>query len=156
MCAITFLLYLCIYQYDLYLFFFFLKGIVDDFNKAQGRIEQLPEGEMETFSDYQTKTFTTCKLIVKNIQEITSNANNRPTEIIASSRQLSGSYNRLVDSVQGALATIESDEVTAILNLHYHQSRLMVGLNGLFSCFIYRLVIASIQLSMTLGRPVFS
>ena len=137
MCAITFLLYLCIYQYDLYLFFFFLKGIVDDFNKAQGRIEQLPEGEMETFF-------------------LTSNANNRPTEIIASSRQLSGSYNRLVDSVQGALATIESDEVTAILNLHYHQSRLMVGLNGLFSCFIYRLVIASIQLSMTLEMPVFS
>ena len=42
-----------------------------------------------------------------------SNANNKPTEIISSSRELSGSYNKLVDSVQGAVATIDSDEVTS-------------------------------------------
>ncbi len=66
---------------------------------------------MKSFSDYQAKTFVTCKVIVKNTQEMISNANNKPSEIIASSRELSGSYNKLVESVQGAVATIDSDEV---------------------------------------------
>ena len=94
-------------------------GIVEEFSKAQARIDQLPEGEMKTFADYQAEAFASCKSIAKLAQEIINKSNNNPKEIMTSSREMTVQYGKLVDSTQGALATIDSDEVcTCTMYVH--------------------------------------
>lgn len=146
-------------------FYSLLIGIVDEFIKAQEKLQQLPMGEMMTFSDYQAKTFTMCKTIVKNTQEIVSNANNKPSEIMTSSRELSSSYNKLVDSIQGAVATIESDDVSTqshvlyiirVYHLHVHV-HFVLSKHSLYYVHVYfRLLVVFIKLFKFLVIPVFS
>ena len=95
-------------------------GIVEEFSKAQARIDQLPEGEMKTFADYQAEAFASCKSIAKLAQEIINKSNNNPKEIMTSSREMTVQYGKLVDSTQGALATIDSDEVCTCMYMYVH------------------------------------
>ena len=87
--------------------------MIEDITKAQSMIAEMPDGEVEkTFTDYQAETFAHCKAIVKHCQMMVSKAKDTPTEIVTGSRELTAAYGHLVSATQGALATIESDDVS--------------------------------------------
>ena len=87
-------------------------------------INEMPDGEVEkSFTDYQAETFAHCKSIVKHAQSMVAKVKDTPTEIVTSSRELTVAYSQLVQATQGALATIESDEVshvTIFSNCNYY------------------------------------
>lgn len=108
-------------------------GMVEDITSAQARIGDMPDGEVEkTFTDYQAETYTHCKSLVKNAQAIAAKGKDNPSEIVTSSRELTVSYGRLVEATQGALATIESSDVsqpdhTPLISSSSHANRLPIS-----------------------------
>ena len=85
--------------------------MVDDISKAQARIPEMPTGEVKTFTEYQTQALEACRSIVTNTRDMTNKATTNPSDISTCSREITVNYGKLADATQGALATIESDEV---------------------------------------------
>ena len=85
--------------------------MVDDISKAQARIADMPSGDVKTFTEYQTQALEACRSIVTTTRDITLKASSKPSEINTCSREITINYAKLADATQGALATIESDEV---------------------------------------------
>lgn len=86
--------------------------MVDEVAKAQARINQMLEGCVDkSFVDYQAETFMQCREMVKHVQEVVTLSKSSPNEIVVSSREVTKAYCQLVDVTQGAIATIEMDEV---------------------------------------------
>ena len=89
--------------------------MIDDITKYQAMIAEMPDGEVEkSFTDYQAETFAHCKSVIKHAQTMVAKAKDAPTEIVTSSRELTVAYGQLVQATQGALATIESDDVSHV------------------------------------------
>jgi len=85
--------------------------MVDKMKKAMAREEEtLPDEIGKSFADYQATMFEHCKTMVKHAQEMVLKSDSDP-EVIATSRKVVTTYSQLVESVRGALATIESAEV---------------------------------------------
>ena len=89
--------------------------MVDDVSKAQARITELPEGDIKTFTEYQSEVVEACRNIVTKSHDMCTKAATNPTDIVTCSREITVSYNKLADATQGALATIESDDVSILI-----------------------------------------
>lgn len=89
--------------------------MVDDITKAQAQINELPEGEIKTFTEYQSEVVEACRNIAKKSHDMYAKASSNPSEIVTSSRAVTASYSKLAEATQGALATIESDDVSILL-----------------------------------------
>ena len=89
--------------------------MVDEIRKAMARVQELPGGVSKTFVCYQTDTFTNCKAITKNAQEMVVMASALPQELPTYSRELTNAYSQLVDTTQCTLATIDSQNVNLAL-----------------------------------------
>ena len=85
--------------------------MIDDITKAQTRINELPDGEVKTFTEYQSAAVEACRKLVNSSHDMTTKVSSNPSEIVLSSREVTLNYGKLADATQGALATIESDEV---------------------------------------------
>ncbi len=87
--------------------------MVDEINKAMARLDETVEEEVDdTFADYQAKAFTECKQVAREAQEMLAKSTSAPDELSTVSRDLTATYTDLVESSRGALATIESAEVS--------------------------------------------
>ena len=103
--------------------------MIEEMTKAQSMIAEMPDGEVEkSFTDYQAETFAHCKSIIKHAQSMVAKAKDKPTEIVTSSRELTVAYGQLVQATQGALATIDSDDVSHVLLYLVTVTILMFGL----------------------------
>jgi talin len=86
-------------------------GMVDDITKAQTRLDEPLEEVTKTYTEYQKEVVECCQTIVKKSQAMLTKASSNPNEINVCSREVTDTYSKLVGSCQGALATIESDNV---------------------------------------------
>lgn len=87
--------------------------MVDEISKAIALMgETLHEEPELTYADYQSGTFQQCKAMSKHSQEMVSKSSSAPDEMVGMSRQVTDTYTQLVESARGALATIESAEVS--------------------------------------------
>uniref|UniRef100_A0A1X7VGP0 FERM domain-containing protein n=1 Tax=Amphimedon queenslandica TaxID=400682 RepID=A0A1X7VGP0_AMPQE len=98
-----------------------ITGMVEDISKAQARIADMPSGDVKTFTEYQTQALEACRSIVTTTRDITMKASSKPSEINTCSREITINYAKLADATQGALATIESDELLAKLQEAVHE-----------------------------------
>eukprot|EP00731_Ephydatia_muelleri_P016952 Em0010g50a len=99
---------------------FYLGAMVDEIKKAMARVQESPGEVSKTFADYQTDTFTYCKAITKNAQEMVVKASSVSQELPTFSRELTNAYSQLVDTTQCALATIDSQNVNLAFVFENH------------------------------------
>ena len=93
--------------------------MVDDITKAMNRLDETVKEEvLGSYADYQAATFEHCKSISKHAQEMVLKTSTSPNEISDSSRELTTTYEKLVESTCCAMATLESHEINRRLKIH--------------------------------------
>ena len=116
------MVYICVVSsgFNVFAVVLLFIAMVDEIKKAMARVQESPGEVSKTFADYQTDTFTYCKAITKNAQEMVVKASSLSQELPTFSRELTNAYSQLVDTTQCALATIDSQNVNLAFVFENH------------------------------------
>ena len=95
------------------------SGMLDDISKSMNLLDDtIKDEEVKTYSDYQAKAFEHFKKLTTCAQEMVLKSSSSPGEMCDSSRTLTIVYADVVNCSCGAMATLESHDITTRLKSH--------------------------------------